>query len=188
MTNLISTRMNTELYEKEKLALKYPYSHYSYSETLVNISSFSRLLLDQSNPWLKGRGILVGGVGTVVCCGQALPSPEVDVDSSGGALLPQKVHNYHHGGAAGIRLPASQGSFAYSLTSQFLHLQLLCLLELLFSPSSLISSVQFSRSVASNSATPRITARQASLSITNSRSSLRLTSIESVMSSRHLTL
>ena len=37
-------------------------------------------------------------------------------------------------------------------------------------------------------ATPWITARQASLSITNARSSLRLTSIESVMPSRHLIL
>ena len=36
--------------------------------------------------------------------------------------------------------------------------------------------------------TPWIAARQASLSITNSRSSLRLTSIESVMPSSHLTL
>ena len=50
------------------------------------------------------------------------------------------------------------------------------------------SSVQFSRSVMSNSATPWITAHQASLSITNSRSSLRLTSIESVMPSSHLIL
>ena len=49
-------------------------------------------------------------------------------------------------------------------------------------------SVQFSRSVVSDSATPRIAARQASLSITNSRSSLKLTSIESVMPSRHLIL
>ena len=37
-------------------------------------------------------------------------------------------------------------------------------------------------------ATPRITARRASLSITNSRSSLRLTSIESVMPSSHFIL
>ena len=37
-------------------------------------------------------------------------------------------------------------------------------------------------------ATPWITASQASLSITNSRSSLRLTSIESVMTSSHLIL
>ena len=37
-------------------------------------------------------------------------------------------------------------------------------------------------------ATPRITARQASLFITNSRNSLRLMSIESVMPSRHLIL
>jgi len=36
--------------------------------------------------------------------------------------------------------------------------------------------------------TPRIAARQASLSITNSRSSLKLTSIESVMPSSHLIL
>ena len=43
------------------------------------------------------------------------------------------------------------------------------------------SSVQFSRSVTSNSATPWTAARQASLSITNSRSLLKLTSIESVM-------
>ena len=53
-------------------------------------------------------------------------------------------------------------------------------------------SVQFS-SVQSLSrvrlfATPRIAAHQASLSITNSRSSLRLTSIESVMPSSHLIL
>ena len=53
-------------------------------------------------------------------------------------------------------------------------------------------SVQFS-SVQSLSrvrlfATPWIAARQASLSITNSRSSLRLTSIESVMPSSHLIL
>ena len=51
-----------------------------------------------------------------------------------------------------------------------------------------ISSVQFSRSVMSNSATPWIAARQASLSITNSRCSLRLMSIESVMPNSHLIL
>ena len=56
----------------------------------------------------------------------------------------------------------------------------------------LIASVQFS-SVQSLSrvrlfATPWITARQASLSITNSRSSLRLVSFESVMPSSHLIL
>ena len=47
-------------------------------------------------------------------------------------------------------------------------------------------SVQFSR--VRLIATPWITARQASLSITNSRSSLRLMSIESVMPSSHLIL
>ena len=51
-----------------------------------------------------------------------------------------------------------------------------------------VHSLQFSCSVVSDSATPWITARQASLSITNSRSSLRLTSIESVMPSSHLML
>ena len=51
------------------------------------------------------------------------------------------------------------------------------------------SSVQFSRSVVSDSlAIPWIAARQASLSITNSRSSPKLTSIESVMPSSHLIL
>ena len=47
---------------------------------------------------------------------------------------------------------------------------------------------QFSHSVVSNSVTPRITACQAFLSITNSRSSLKLTSIESMMPSSHLIL
>ena len=49
-------------------------------------------------------------------------------------------------------------------------------------------SLQFNRSVVSDFATPWIAAHQASLSITNSRSSLRLTSIESVMPSSHLIL
>ena len=46
---------------------------------------------------------------------------------------------------------------------------------------SVTKSVQFSRSVVSNSATPWTAARQASLSITNSQSLLKLMSIESVM-------
>ena len=52
------------------------------------------------------------------------------------------------------------------------------------------SSVQFSRSVVSDSSRPHgpHTARQASLSITNSRSLLRLSSTESVMPSSHLLL
>ena len=44
----------------------------------------------------------------------------------------------------------------------------------------------FSHSVVSDSATPWITARQASLSITNCWTSLKLTSIESVIPSSHL--
>ena len=51
-----------------------------------------------------------------------------------------------------------------------------------------LNSDQISRSVVSDSVTPWITARQASLSITNSQSSLRLTSIESVMPSSQLIL
>ena len=51
-----------------------------------------------------------------------------------------------------------------------------------------LSSVQFSCSVMSDSVTPWIAARQASLSITNSQSSLKHTSIELVMPSRHLIL
>ena len=49
-------------------------------------------------------------------------------------------------------------------------------------------SVQFSRSVVSDSATPWIAAHQASLSITNSWSSPKLMCIESVMPSSHLIL
>ena len=51
-----------------------------------------------------------------------------------------------------------------------------------------ISSVWFSRSVVSDSVAPWNAAHQASLSNTNSWSSLRLTSIESVMPSSHLIL
>ena len=50
------------------------------------------------------------------------------------------------------------------------------------------SSVQFSRSVVSDSVTPWIAAHQASLSITNSWSLLKHMSIESVMPSSHLIL
>ena len=51
-----------------------------------------------------------------------------------------------------------------------------------------LSSVQFSRSVMSDSASPRTAAHQASLSITNSWSLLKHRSIESVMPSNHLIL
>ena len=50
------------------------------------------------------------------------------------------------------------------------------------------SSAQFSRSVVSNSATLWTIAHQASLSVTNSQSLLKLMSIELVMSSGHLIL
>ena len=52
----------------------------------------------------------------------------------------------------------------------------------------LISSVHFSRSVVSDSATPWTAEHQAPLSITNSQSLLKLVSIESVMPSSHLIL
>ena len=52
----------------------------------------------------------------------------------------------------------------------------------------IFSSVQFSCSVMSDTATPWISVHQASLFITNSRSSLKLTSIESVIPSSHLIL
>ena len=51
-----------------------------------------------------------------------------------------------------------------------------------------IASIQFSRSVMSNSATPWTATCQASLSITNSRSLLKLMSIASVMTSNNLIL
>ena len=51
-----------------------------------------------------------------------------------------------------------------------------------------LSSVQFSRSVLSDFATPWTAACQASQSITNSQSPLKLMSIESVMPSNHLIL
>ena len=52
----------------------------------------------------------------------------------------------------------------------------------------IISSVQFSHSVVSDSATPWTAACQASLSITNSQNLLKLMSIELVMLSNHLIL
>ena len=54
------------------------------------------------------------------------------------------------------------------------------------STSLIISSVQFSCSVLSDFVTPWVPARQASLSITNSRSSPKLMCIESVIPSSHL--
>ena len=52
----------------------------------------------------------------------------------------------------------------------------------------MFSSVQFSHAVVFNSVTPWTAARQASLSITNSQSLLKLMFIESVMLSNHLIL
>ena len=55
-------------------------------------------------------------------------------------------------------------------------------------PPFIFAEVQFSRSVVADSVTPWTAARQASLSITNSRSLLKLMSIESMMPSNHLIL
>ena len=55
-------------------------------------------------------------------------------------------------------------------------------------PASIRSSVLFSHSVISDSPTPQTAARQASLSITNSQSLLKLMSMESVMPANHLIL
>ena len=70
----------------------------------------------------------------------------------------------------------------------FLGMNLYCCLLLEFGFPSLCFSLVQSLSHVRLFATPWIAARQASLSITNSRSSLKLTSIESVMPSSHLIL
>ena len=62
------------------------------------------------------------------------------------------------------------------------------LLSIYFLSGPQFSSVQFSRSVMSDSTTPWTTALQASLSITNSQSLPKLMSIESVMPLNHLIL
>ena len=62
------------------------------------------------------------------------------------------------------------------------------LLHCVCAPFDSFSSVQFSRSVVSDSATPWTAARQVSLSITNYRGLLKLMPIESVMPSGHLIL
>ena len=57
-----------------------------------------------------------------------------------------------------------------------------------FKPAAELLTTQFSRSVMSDFATPWTAARQASLTITNSRSLLKLMFTESVMPSNHLIL
>ena len=83
-----------------------------------------------------------------------------------------------------------QTTSSSEVSSAFIHIYPIC-------PSSKLakcpeynqfSSVQFSRSVMSDSATPQTAACQASLSITNSWSLFKLMSIESVMPSNHLIL
>ena len=87
-------------------------------------------------------------------------------------------------------MPLSQG--CTSLSPPVPHLTVIAALfdpeNLLLAPAPVSSSVQFSRSVVSNSVTPWTAARQASLSITNSQSLLKLMSFASVMPSNHLIL
>ena len=87
-------------------------------------------------------------------------------------------------------MPLSQG--CTSLSPPVPHLTVIAALfdpeNLLLAPAPVSSSVQFSRSVVSNSVTPWTAARQASLSITNSQSLLKLMSIASLMPSSHLIL
>ena len=79
------------------------------------------------------------------------------------------------GAGWGEAFPAASGmSWSNYLSSQVPHI--------------IMSSVQFSRSVVSDSATPWTAARQASLPITNSQNLLKLMTIESVMPSNHLIL
>ena len=75
-----------------------------------------------------------------------------------------------------------------SLPALTLSHQVVKVLELQQDSVQWISSVQFSHSVMSDSATQWTTAHQASLSITYSQSLLKLISIESVMPSNHLIL
>ena len=84
-----------------------------------------------------------------------------------------------------MKLNCSIISSVFCLPHGICSFWLLLFFEFLFRS---FSSVQFSRSVVSNSATPWIAARQASLSIANSQSLLKLMSIESVMPSSHLIL
>ena len=70
----------------------------------------------------------------------------------------------------------------YDLISEYLH-KWMCVVRILASFFLADSSVQFSCSVVSDSVTPWIGARQASLSITSSRSWLRFTAIKSVIPS-----
>ena len=83
-----------------------------------------------------------------------------------------------------IKLPASTGSLKKQESSRKTSTS-----TLLTMPKPLTVSDQISRSVVSDSLRPHeFAARQASLSNTNSQSSLRLTSIESVIPSSHLIL
>ena len=72
--------------------------------------------------------------------------------------------------------------------SNFLMLLILFSSGNIYLAGALLSSVQFSQSVMSDSVMPWIAAHQASLSITNSQSLLKLMSIQSAMPSSHLIL
>jgi len=92
--------------------------------------------------------------------------------SASASVLPMNIQDWFPLGLTALISLLSKGLSRDPLVS------ILCL-------SGIFNSVQFSRSVMSDSATPWITAHQASVSITNSQSSLKLMSIESVMPSNH---
>ena len=82
-----------------------------------------------------------------------------------------------------IKLPTSTGSLKKQESSRKTSTTALLTIP---KPLTVFSSVQFSRSVVSDSLQPHESARQASLSINNSHSSLKLMSIESIQPSHPL--
>ena len=86
---------------------------------------------------------------------------------------------------ASLLIHGSQRSYRHS---SLVFLRNTQALKLRIRPLTVHSSVRFSRSVVSDSVTPWTAAHQASLSITNSQSLLKLMSIEWVMPSNHLIL
>ena len=86
------------------------------------------------------------------------------------------------------RESVTTSAFSPSICHAVIKSDAMILVFLTFSLRTVVQFVQFSRSVVSDSATPWIAARQASLSITSSRSLLKLMPTESVMPSSHLML
>ena len=92
-----------------------------------------------------------------------------------------KAHLTSHSDSRWVPTPLWLSGLLYTSSAYPYHLFLISSASVQFSSVQLLSCVR-------RFATPRIIAHQASLSITNSRSSLKLTSIELVMPSSHLVL